>query len=147
VTGRGALLCGFQKRAKVLKFGDQPVLSGDHLVGALALTLEVRPVTGRALPLGGEFGFERMGVRPKRSDELRHRLVTTRQWFVLQLLEIHADQCFAIVGARARKPVAFDDGARGFRRYAQALGELHVGELLDHRLVTRPNGAGPSLLR
>src|SRR6516162_4567983 len=39
------LLCRFQERAEILKFGDQSVLDGDHMVGTLTLALEVCPVT------------------------------------------------------------------------------------------------------
>jgi hypothetical protein len=45
----GGLLGGLQEGAEVFQFGDQAVLGGDHLVRAVALALEVRPVTGRTL--------------------------------------------------------------------------------------------------
>jgi hypothetical protein len=40
------------------QFSDQAVLGGDHLVGAVALALEVRPVTSRTLFGLGQFGFQ-----------------------------------------------------------------------------------------
>src|SRR5262249_44766025 len=52
--------------------GDHAVLGGDQLVGALALALEVRPVTSRALLFGHELGFE--GCEPPASTTARHRL-------------------------------------------------------------------------
>jgi hypothetical protein len=51
----------FQKRVKIREFGDQPVLRGAHLVGALAFTLKVRPVTGRPPLFDDELRFEAYG--------------------------------------------------------------------------------------
>ena len=55
---RGGLLGGLQEGAEVFQFRDQAVLGGDHLVGAVALALEVRPVTSRTLFGLGQFGFQ-----------------------------------------------------------------------------------------
>jgi hypothetical protein len=68
------LLCRFQERAEIFKFGDQSVLDGDHMVGTLTLGLEVRPVTTRAL-----FGPTKLGdPRLECDDHVRDRPVTSR---------------------------------------------------------------------
>lgn len=68
---RGGLLGGLQEGAEVFQFSDQAVLGGDHLVGAVALALEVRPVTSRTLFGLGQFGFQFGDPCLPRSDCIR----------------------------------------------------------------------------
>ena len=70
-AGRSAGGCGgFQ-------FSDQAVLGGDHLVGAVALALEVRPVTSRTLFGLGQFGFQFGDPCLECGDRLGDRLATS----------------------------------------------------------------------
>jgi hypothetical protein len=72
------LLCRFQERAEIFKFGDQSVLDGDHMVGTLTLALEVRPVTTRALFGPTKLGFKLGDPRFECDDHVRDRPVTSR---------------------------------------------------------------------
>src|SRR5215831_14863900 len=72
------LLCRFQERAEIFKFGDQSVLDGDHMVGTLTLALEVRPVTTRALFRPTKLGFKLGDPRLECDDHVRDRPVTSR---------------------------------------------------------------------
>jgi hypothetical protein len=74
---RGGLLGGLQEGAEVFQFSDQAVLGGDHLVGAVALALEVRPVTSRTLFGLGQFGFQFGDPCLECGDRLGDRLVTS----------------------------------------------------------------------
>ena len=75
---RGGLLGGLQEGAEVFQFSDQAVLDGGHLVGAVALALEVRPVTSRTLFGLGQFGFQFGDPCLECGDRLGDRLVTSR---------------------------------------------------------------------
>ena len=44
-----------------------------------------------------------------------------------QIVKIDGDQSLAIIGTRARQAMAFDDGARGLARGAEAFSKLVVG--------------------
>jgi hypothetical protein len=72
------LLCRFQKGAEFFEFRDQSVLDGDHAVGALALALEVRPLTSRTLLLGGEIGLQLCDACLECSDNVGDRPVISR---------------------------------------------------------------------
>ena len=62
---------GLQEGADVFQFSDQAVLGGDHLVGAVALALEVRPVTSRTLFGLGQFGDPRSTQGEWQGENLR----------------------------------------------------------------------------
>ena len=57
---------------------DHAVLGGDQLVGALALALEVQPVTSRALFGVGKLSFKLGDPRLEGGDHLGDRPVTSR---------------------------------------------------------------------
>jgi hypothetical protein len=57
---------------------------------------------------------------------------------VTDLFEIDRGQRLAIIRSRTWEAMALDDGARGFGRDAEALGNLSVGKLLDRH--DRPGG-------
>jgi hypothetical protein len=75
---RGGLLGDLQEGAEVFQLSDQAVLGGDHLVRAVALALEVRPVTSRTLFGLGQFGFQFCDPRLECGDCFGDRLVTSR---------------------------------------------------------------------
>jgi hypothetical protein len=78
VTGRAAACAASRERAQRFQLRDQLVLGGDHAVGAVALALEVRPVTGRAFQFGGEVELEFSNACLECGDLVDDRLRTTR---------------------------------------------------------------------
>src|SRR4029077_8904105 len=118
-------------------------------VRAFAFVLVVRQVPGRALLLGGQLGFELLDPRLECGNHIVHRLAAWGpygQGFVLQLVKIYSNQGLAILVVRARQAVALDDGARPLRRDAEALGNLHIGELFEHPASPHPSGWAPSFV-
>jgi hypothetical protein len=92
---------------------------GRRTVGALTLALEVRPVTSRTLLLGGEIGLQRCDGSFECGDHVGDRPVMSRwprgQRLVPDLFEVDGSQGL-VVAARAREPMALDDGAPLRRR-------------------------------
>src|SRR5262249_47964159 len=88
---------------------------GDQLVGALALALEVRPVTSRALLFGPGLGLEGCVGCFEWGDNVGDGPPTSRgrrgKGLVPDLFEVDRGQGLAIVTVRARQAMALDDGA------------------------------------
>src|SRR5215510_8288422 len=115
-------------------------------VRAFAFVLVVRPVSGRALLLGGELGFELLDPRIECGNHIGHRRAAWGpygQRFVLQLVKINSDQGLTILVVRARQAVALDDGARALGRDVETVANLRVGELFEHPASHRPSGWAP----
>jgi hypothetical protein len=103
-------------------------------VRAFAFVVVVRPVSGRALLLGGQLGFELLDPRLECGNHIGHRQAAWGpygQRFVLQLVKINSDQGL--------------DGARALGRDVEALPNLRVGELFEHP-AGHTNGWAPLLL-
>src|SRR5262249_42501612 len=115
-------------------------------VRALVFVLVARQVPGRALLLGGQFGFELLDPGLERGNDIAHRQAAWGpygQRFLLQLVEINSNEGLPILVVRARQAIALDDGARAFGRDVEAGANLHVGELFEHPPSHHPRGWAP----
>src|SRR6266704_680398 len=93
-------------------------------VRAFALMLVFRPVSGRALLLRSQLGFELIDPPLELGNHIGYRQAARRpygQSFVLQLVKINSHQGLTIVVLRARQPVALDDSARAIGRDVEAI--------------------------
>ena len=118
-------------------------------VRAFVFVLVARQVPGRALLLGGQFGFELLDPGLERGNDIAHRQAAWGpygQRSLLQLVKINSNQGLPILVVRARQAVAFDDGARAFGRDVEAGANLHVGELFEHPASHHPSGWAPYFL-
>jgi hypothetical protein len=119
-------------------------------VRAFAFVLIVRQVPGRALLLGCQLAFELLDPGVECGNDIARRQAAWGPYgkrFVLQLVKINGNQGLTILVVRARQAVALDDGARPLGRDAEAVANLHVGELFEHPASHHPSGWGPLLRR
>jgi hypothetical protein len=104
-------------------------------VRAFAFVLVLRQVSGRALLLGGQLGFEFLDPGLECGNDIARRQAAwgpCGQWFGLQLVKINSNQGLTTLVVRARQAVALDDGARPLGRDVETIANLHVGELFEH---------------